>query len=107
MDFLTNDPSVDNPDTEVNENLNGYYSAEEIEVLRLSSKSHWDVPINVNGEIIHVLASHPTAPVFDGEEDKNGKRNHDEIRFWSDYVTPGNGDYIYDDNGGTGGFKLW
>ena len=103
--FLTNDPSIDNPDTEVNENLNGFYSPEEIEVLRLSSKSHWDVPINVDGEIIHVLASHPTPPVFDGEEDRNGKRNHDEIRFWSDYVTPGSGDYIYDDNGTTGGLK--
>ncbi|GEM_PF-156713 len=103
--FLSNDPSVDNPDTDVNENLNGYYSADEIEVLRLSSKSHWDVPINVNGEIIHVLASHPTPPVFDGAEDKNGKRNHDEIRFWADYVTPGNGEYIYDDNGGTGGLN--
>ena len=103
--FLSNDPSVDNPDTELNENLNGYYSSEEIGSLRLSSKSHWDVPINVNGEIIHVLASHPTPPVFDGEEDRNGKRNHDEIRFWSDYVTSGNGDYIYDDNGVTGGLN--
>ena len=103
--FLSNDPSIDNPDTEVNENLNGYYSTEEIEALRLSSKSHWDVPINVDGEIIHVLASHPTPPVFDGEEDRNGKRNHDEIRFWSDYVTPGKSDYIYDDDGNQGGLK--
>ena len=103
--FLTDDPSIDNPDTEVNENLNGYYSPEEIEVLRLSSKSHWDVPINVDGEIIHVLASHPTPPVFDAEEDRNGKRNHDEIRFWSDYVTTGKGDYIYDDDGNSGGLK--
>ncbi|NJN88413.1 MAG: phytase, partial [Leptolyngbyaceae cyanobacterium SL_7_1] len=47
--------------------------------------------------------SHPTPPVFDGPEDRNGTRNHDEIRFWSDYVTPGAGDYIYDDAGGTGG----
>ncbi|MEO1433697.1 MAG: esterase-like activity of phytase family protein, partial [Cyanobacteria bacterium J06633_8] len=79
-----------------------WYSEEELEVFRLSSKSHWDIPVNVNGEIIHVLASHPTPPVFDGEEDRNGKRNHDEIRFWSDYVTPGEGNYIYDDNGETG-----
>lgn len=103
--FLSDDPSIDNPNTEVNENLNGYYSTKEIEVLRLSSKSHWDVPINVNGEIIHVLASNPTPPVFDGEEDRNGKRNHDEIRFWSDYVTTGKSDYIYDDNGNSGGLK--
>lgn len=80
-----------------------WYSAEELDAFRLSSKSHWDVPIQVNGETIHALVSHPTPPVFDGPEDRNGTRNHDEIRFWSDYVTSGEGDYIYDDAGGTGG----
>ncbi|MFB2768962.1 esterase-like activity of phytase family protein [Pelatocladus sp. BLCC-F211] len=80
-----------------------WYSQQEQEVVRLSSKSHWDVPIEVNGQIIHALVSHPTPPVFDGQEDRNGKRNHDEIRLWSDYITPGAGDYIYDDNGNYGG----
>ena len=95
--FLTNDSS--------SEKLDDFYSSEEIDILRLSSKSHWDIPVNVNGEIIHVLASHPTPPVFDGEEDRNGKRNHDEIRFWADYITPGEGDYIYDDNDNKGGLN--
>lgn len=80
-----------------------WYSPEEQAILRLSSKSHWDVPIIVNGQTIHALVSHPTPPVFDGAEDRNGKRNFDEIRFWSDYITPGKGGYIYDDNGGQGG----
>jgi 3-phytase len=80
-----------------------WYSPEELAELPLSSKSHWDVPIEVDGEIIHVLVSHPTPPTFDGEEDRNGRRNHDEIRFWSDYVTPTQGSYIYDDEGTTGG----
>jgi myo-inositol-hexaphosphate 3-phosphohydrolase len=79
-----------------------YYSEEELEVLRLSSKSHWDLPVEINGETVHILASHPTPPVFDGEEDRNGRRNHDEIRFWRDYITPGEGDYIYDDAGNYG-----
>jgi hypothetical protein len=74
-----------------------FYSQDEVEVLRLSSKSHWDIPIDVDGQTVHVLVSHPTPPVFDGDEDRNGRRNSDEIRFWRDYVTPGNGDYIYDD----------
>jgi endonuclease/exonuclease/phosphatase family metal-dependent hydrolase len=74
-----------------------YYSPEAVKILRLSSKSHWDIPIDVNGKTVHVLASHPTPPVFDGAEDRNGRRNHDEIRFWRDYVTPGDGNYIYDD----------
>ncbi|MBD2435347.1 phytase [Nostoc sp. FACHB-110] len=80
-----------------------WYSAAEQNILRLSSKSHWDVPIKVNGETIHVLVSHPTPPTFDGAEDRNGKRNHDEIRFWADYITPGKGNYIYDDAGKRGG----
>lgn len=80
-----------------------FYSAEEQTLLRLSSKSHWDVPIQVNGKTIHALVSHPTPPVFDGVEDRNGKRNHDEIRFWSDYIASES--YIYDDEGQTGGLN--
>ena len=100
--LLTNDPTVDNPATTVNENLNGFYSPEEINVLRLSSKSHGDIPIIINGETVHALVSHPTPPTFDGTEDRNGKRNYDEIRFWSDYVSVDKGSYIYDDKGGKG-----
>lgn len=80
-----------------------WYSPEELEVFRLSSKSHWDVPIDVGGSTVHFLVSHPTPPVFDGPEDRNGTRNFDEIRFWADYVTPGAGGYIYDDDGMSGG----
>jgi 3-phytase/alkaline phosphatase D len=94
--LLPDDPNTPTP--------NDWYSPEELNVFRLSSKSHWDIPIDVNGETIHVLASHPTPPVFDGPEDRNGTRNHDEIRFWADYVTPGQGNYIYDDAGNFGGF---
>lgn len=83
-----------------------WYSAEELEVFRLSSKSHWDIPVDVGGNTVHVLASHPTPPTFDNVEDRNGTRNHDEIRFWADYVTPGTASrYIYDDGGTTGGLK--
>ena len=75
-------------------------------MFRLSSKSHWDVPVDVGGRTVHVLASHPTPPTFDGAEDRNGRRNHDEIRLWADYVRPGPASsYIYDDAGGTGGLK--
>lgn len=104
--FLWKDmPNALLPDDPATPQPNDWYSPEELEVFRLSSKSHWDIPIKINGETIHVLASHPTPPVFDGEEDRNGKRNHDEIRFWSDYITPGKGDYIYDDAGNFGGLS--
>ncbi len=86
-----------------------WYSSEELEVFRLSSKSHWDVPVNVCGATVHVLASHPTPPVFDDFPpgvDFNGRRNHDEIRFWSDYVGPARkARYITDDAGGRGGLR--
>jgi hypothetical protein len=80
-----------------------WYSPEELAVFRLSSKSHWDVPIGIGGTTVHFLVSHPTPPVFDGGEDRNGRRTHDEIRLWADYITPGAGGYIYDDSGGAGG----
>ena len=92
--LLTQDPSATN-------NLIDYYTEAEIEALRLSSKNHVDLPVIVGGETVHILAAHPTPPVFDGPEDRNGKRNHDEIRFWNDYVN--GADYIYDDNDQAGG----
>jgi len=78
-----------------------FYSDAALEVLRLSSKSHWDVPVRIGGEVVHFLVCHPTPPVFDGPEDRNGTRNADEIRFWSDYVA--GAEYIYDDAGLRGG----
>jgi len=96
--LLPDDPSTPEPAD--------WYSQEELDVVRLSSKSHWDVPIEVGAREVHFLVSHPTPPVFDGPEDRNGKRNHDEIRLWADYVTPGpTSDYIYDDSGSFGGLK--
>jgi hypothetical protein len=82
---------------------NDWFSPAELEVVRLSSKSHWDVPIEIGRRTVHVLAAHPTPPVFDGPEDRNGLRNFDEIGFWADYVSPRSGQYIYDDEGETGG----
>jgi endonuclease/exonuclease/phosphatase family metal-dependent hydrolase len=89
----------------IKEDGEDFYSPEAWEKFRLSSKSHWDVPLEIEGKTIHVLASHPTPPGFDGEEDRNGKRNHDEIRFWKDYISDNNADYIYDDEGNKGGLS--
>ncbi len=83
-----------------------WYSPAELDIFRLSSKSHWDVPILIGNKTVHFLVSHPTPPVFDGPEDRNGRRNFDEIRFWADYISPGpRGSYIYDDEGQTGGLE--
>ena len=82
-----------------------WYPQQVLEQLRLSSKNHWDISVAVDDKPIHFLVSHPTPPVFDGPEDRNGARNHDEIRFWADYVVPEKSAYIYDDTGNTGGLK--
>ena len=82
-----------------------YTPGPELDSFRLSSKSHWDVPIEIDGKVVHFLVSHPTPPVFDGPEDRNGTRNFDEIRFWADYVIPSRSSYIYDDNGNYGGLQ--
>jgi hypothetical protein len=86
-----------------------WYSPAELDVFRLSSKSHWDVPIVIPGDdepkTVHFLVSHPTPPVFDGPEDRNGTRNADEIRFWADYIMPSRSRYIYDDDRQTGGLR--
>lgn len=50
---------------------------------RLSSTSHWVVPIALpKGPPLSLLTFQAGPPVFDGSEDLNGRRNHDEIRFW-------------------------
>ncbi len=78
-----------------------FYSPEVKQAFRLSSKSHWDVPVQIGDREIHLIAAHPTPPVFDGKEDKNGRRNHDELRLIADYLR-GAG-YIYDDDNRKGG----
>lgn len=87
----------------VDEQGQDWFPEQSKQVMRLSSKSHWDLPIDVCGNEVHVLASHPTPPVFDGPEDRNGRRNFDEIRFWRDYLEADKASYHYDDMGNQGG----
>jgi hypothetical protein len=105
--FLWKDmPGALLPDDPATAAPHDWYSPDELAIFRLSSKSHWDLPIELgHGKVVHFLVSHPTPPVFDGPEDRNGTRNHDEIRFWADYITPGAGRYIYDDRGRRGGLR--
>lgn len=53
------------------------------EALRLSTTAHWEIPVTLpSGERIDLFTWHATPPVFDGPEDRNGRRNHDEAAFW-------------------------
>ncbi len=98
---------ADMPENLMPDGKNGkpeFYAPDEAAIFRLSSKSHWDVPVKVGDRLVHVLASHPTPPIFDGPEDSNGRRNFDEIRLWADYISGGErAAYIRDDSGRKGG----
>ncbi len=88
-----------------------FYDNDDLAVLRLSSKSLFDVPIEVPAKgdarpfVLHLLASHPTPPVFDGPEDRNGRRNHDEVRLLADLIDPTKGAYLVDDAGKKGALQ--
>jgi len=95
----------DMPDAMQSSNPDGsnWYPEPVYKQLRLSSKNHWDIHVDIDGQSVHFLVSHPTPPVFDGPDDHNGARNHDEIRLWADYIDPARAGYIYDDSGKKGG----
>ena len=57
-------------------------SQEAQDVQRLSSVAHWIVPVSIDNHALNLMTFHATPPVFDGPEDRNGRRNHDEILFW-------------------------
>ncbi|NGN96758.1 endonuclease/exonuclease/phosphatase family protein [Grimontia sp. S25] len=106
-------PTITNCDDENNPIPEGlacgdnWYTDAEWEQVRLSSKNHVDLPIVIptpyGKEVVHLLLSHPTPPVFDTVTQNNKLRNRDEIQFWIDYI---NGEkFIYDDSGKKGGLK--
>jgi len=72
--------------------------------MRLSSKAHWDLPVDTPLGRVHLLASHPTPPVFDGPENLNGRRNFDELRLWVEYLGEGEAPWLVDDQGRSGRF---
>ena len=58
-------------------------STKALRAQRLSSVGHWVMPVNLpDSKTLTLMTFHATPPVFDGPEDRNGRRNHDEILFW-------------------------
>ena len=82
-----------------------WFSAETWAQLRLSSKSNWDLPVQTPLGTLHFLTAHPTPPVFDGPEDRNGHRNFDEIRLWAEYLSNTDTAWLCDDSGRCGGLS--
>lgn len=82
----------------------GHYTDAAANVLPLSSKTHVIVPVQTEDGTIHVVASHPTPPVFDDpKSDFNGRRNADEIRLLVDLLSPSTSQWVVDDAGWPGG----
>lgn len=93
--LLPDDPSSD-------EEKDDWYSPEVREVLPLSSKNHVAQWIELGEDLgFYFLMSHPTPAGFDGPEDRNGRRNHDEIRLWREFIN--DAAWLVDDQGNTGG----
>ena len=52
-------------------------------VQLLSTSGHYEVPLTLpSGKTLRLLVWYATPPVFDGAEDRNGRRNQDESAFW-------------------------
>lgn len=65
------------------ENGTAFPSLEAQAIQRLSSTAHWAVPAQLpDGTVLTLLTFQAAPPVFDGPEDRNGRRNHDEILLW-------------------------
>lgn len=56
-------------------------------VQRLSTSGHWMIPVLVpDAPPLTLMAWSATPPVFDGDEDRNGLRNRDELRLWENLI---------------------
>ncbi|MGV8988589.1 MAG: endonuclease/exonuclease/phosphatase family protein [Cypionkella sp.] len=52
-------------------------------IQRLSTSGHYEVPLTYDtGKTLRLLVWYATPPVFDGLEDRNGRRNADETALW-------------------------
>lgn len=51
-------------------------------IQRLATTGFYDMPVQVDGVTLHLFLYAATPPVFDGPEDRNGRRNADEAAFW-------------------------
>lgn len=82
------------------------------DIQRLSSTAHWDVPVRMGDDTLHLLAFSATPPVFDdAATDRNGRRNHDEIAFWARHLPDAPfvilGDFNLDPVDGDGRREAW
>lgn len=61
-------------------------NTEAFAIQRLSTTSHLELPVQLSNGRLLLWTMYATPPVFDGPEDRNGRRNHDETAFWLHYL---------------------
>lgn len=64
-------------------NLPPDLTEDEAAILPLSTSGHYVIPLDLGSGTLTLLAYAATPPVFDGPEDRNGRRNADETAVWS------------------------
>ena len=57
-------------------------TAATMDIQLLSTSGHYEVPIAIGDASLRLLVWYATPPVFDGPEDRNGRRNRDEAALW-------------------------
>lgn len=63
------------------------------DIQRLHTTGAYEVPVILpDGRSLRLLAFYASPPIFDGPEDRNGRRNHDEAAFWLRLL---NGDLVW------------
>ncbi len=81
-----------------------WYTDAEWNEMPLSSKTHAVVPVDIRqGRRLNLVISHPTPPAFDGPEERNKRRNHDEIRLLRAILD--DAPFLVDDDGVPGGLS--
>lgn len=81
-----------------------FFTDDEKANFRLASVGLWDVPIALpNKCVVHILCGGAVPPLPAGPSGLNPRRNHDEIRFWADYIEESS--WIVDDAGQEGGLR--
>ena len=75
---------ADQPNALLPETEDGLFPSQQVyEIQRLANVGHWHLTLDGGLQLLTMAAG---PPVFDGPEDRNGRRNHDEITFWVRYL---------------------
>ncbi|MCY4335668.1 MAG: endonuclease/exonuclease/phosphatase family protein [Litoreibacter sp.] len=71
-----------------------YFTEDELRILKLHDIGAWQVSVALPSGDVEVLMVQTGPPVFDGPEDRNGRRNSDQIAFWHQAIARQKGRFV-------------